>query len=297
MKDVIFKGCGTALVTPFTDDGEVDFETLRKLINFQILEGVDSLIICGTTGESATLSIEEKKEIIKFSVQITRRRVPIIAGTGSNNTKTSIELSKYAQSVGADGLLIVSPYYNKTTQAGLIKHYSSIAQSVDIPIILYNVPSRTGLNIEPSTCLELSKIKNIVAIKEASSNISQVAQIAHLCKDNLHIYSGNDDQVIPILSLGGIGVISVLSNLYPKYVHNMVYNYLDGNLSKALNMQLDSLDLINSLFCEVNPIPVKYAMAHVGLNCGKTRLPLVEPSEENKERVLNSIKNFENATR
>ena len=219
MKDVIFKGCGTALVTPFTDDGEVDFETLRKLIDFQILEGVDSLIICGTTGESATLSTEEKKEIIKFAVQITRRRVPIIAGTGSNNTKTSIELSKYAQSVGADGLLIVSPYYNKTTQAGLIKHYSSIAQSVDIPIILYNVPSRTGLNIEPSTCLELSKIKNIVAIKEASSNISQVAQIAHLCKDNLHIYSGNDDQVIPILSLGGIGVISVLSNLYPKRLH------------------------------------------------------------------------------
>lgn len=297
MKDVIFKGCGTALVTPFTDDGEVDFETLRKLIDFQILEGVDSLIICGTTGESATLSTEEKKEIIKFAVQITRRRVPIIAGTGSNNTKTSIELSKYAQSVGADGLLIVSPYYNKTTQAGLIKHYSSIAQSIDIPIILYNVPSRTGLNIEPITCLELSKIKNIVAIKEASSNISQVAQIAHLCKDNLHIYSGNDDQVIPILSLGGIGVISVLSNLYPKYVHNMVYNYLDGNLSKALNMQLDSLDLINSLFCEVNPIPVKYAMSHVVLNCGKTRLPLVEPSEENKERVLNSIKNFENATR
>lgn len=297
MKDVIFKGCGTALVTPFTDDGEVDFETLRKLIDFQILEGVDSLIICGTTGESATLSTEEKKEIIKFAVQITRRRVPIIAGTGSNNTKTSIELSKYAQSVGADGLLIVSPYYNKTTQTGLIKHYSSIAQSVDIPIILYNVPSRTGLNIEPSTCLELSKIKNIVAIKEASSNISQVAQIANLCKDNLHIYSGNDDQVIPILSLGGIGVISVLSNLYPKYVHNMVYNYLDGNLSKALNMQLDSLDLINSLFCEVNPIPVKYAMSHVVLNCGKTRLPLVEPSEENKERVLNSIKNFENATR
>ena len=297
MKDVIFKGCGTARVTPFTDDGEVDFETLRKLIDFQILEGVDSLIICGTTGESATLSTEEKKEIIKFAVQITRRRVPIIAGTGSNNTKTSIELSKYAQSVGADGLLIVSPYYNKTTQAGLIKHYSSIAQSVDIPIILYNVPSRTGLNIEPSTCLELSKTKNIVAIKEASSNISQIAQIAHLCKDNLHIYSGNDDQVIPILSLGGIGVISVLSNLYPKYVHNMVYNYLDGNLSKALNMQLDSLDLINSLFCEVNPIPVKYAMSHVVLNCGKTRLPLVEPSEENKERVLNSIKNFENATR
>lgn len=297
MKDVIFKGCGTALVTPFTDDGEIDFETLRKLIDFQILEGVDSLIICGTTGESATLSTEEKKEIIKFAVQIARRRVPIIAGTGSNNTKTSIELSQYAQSVGADGLLIVSPYYNKTTQAGLIKHYTSIAQSVDIPIILYNVPSRTGLNIEPSTCLELSKTKSIVAIKEASSNISQVAQIAHLCKDNLHIYSGNDDQVIPILSLGGIGVISVLSNLYPKYVHNMVYSYLDGNLSRALNMQLDSLDLINSLFGEVNPIPVKYAMAHVGLSCGKTRLPLVEPSEENKERILDSLNSFQNTTR
>ena len=294
MKDVIFKGCGTALVTPFTDDGEVDFETLRKLIDFQILEGVDSLIVCGTTGESSTLSTEEKKEIIKFSVQIARRRVPIIAGTGSNNTKASIELSKYAQSVGVDGLLLVSPYYNKTTQAGLIKHYCSIAESVDIPVILYNVPSRTGINIEPSTCLELSKIKNIVAIKEASSNISQIAQIANLCKDKLHIYSGNDDQIIPILSLGGIGVISVLSNLYPKYVHDMVHNYLDGNLSKALNMQLDSLDLIHALFCEVNPIPVKYAMAHVGLKCGKTRLPLVEPSEENREKVLSSLKNFKN---
>ena len=294
MKDVIFKGCGTAIVTPFTEDGEVDFETLRKLIDFQILEGVDSIIVCGTTGESATLSTEEKKEIIKFAVQIARKRIPIIAGTGSNNTKTSIELSKYAQKVGADGLLLVSPYYNKTTQAGLIKHYSLIAQSVAIPIIIYNVPSRTGLNIEPATCLELSKIKNIVAIKEASSNISQVAQIAYLCKDNLHIYSGNDDQVIPILALGGIGVISVLSNLYPKYVHDMVYSYLDGNLPKALNMQLNSLDLIHSLFCEVNPIPVKYAMAHFGLNCGKTRLPLVEPSDESKEKILNSLKSFQN---
>ena len=225
MKEVIFKGCGTALVTPFTNDG-VNFEELRKLIEFQILEGVDALIVCGTTGESSTMSLEEKKSVIDFSIKIANKRIPIIAGTGGNNTKDVITLSKYAEDIGADGLLLVTPYYNKTTQHGLVKHYTEIAQSVKIPIIIYNVPSRTGLNIEPETCLELSKIPNIVAIKEASGNISQVAKIANLCKDELTIYSGNDDQIVPTLSLGGLGVISVLSNIYPKFVHTMVMDYL-----------------------------------------------------------------------
>ena len=292
MKDIIFKGCATALVTPFDEYGNVDFEELRKLIEFQILEGVDALLICGTTGESATLSTEEKKQVIEFSVQIARKRVPIIAGTGSNNTKAAIELSKFAEKVGVSALLLVSPYYNKTTQSGLISHFLEIAQSTSLPIILYNIPSRTGINIEPETCFELSKIDNIVAIKEASGNISQVAKIAMLCNDNLSIYSGNDDQIVPTLSLGGIGVISVLSNLYPKYVHNMVYNYLNGNLNKALNMQLNSLALIHLLFSEVNPIPIKYAMNQVGFKCGIPRLPLIELSDYNKEKLKMAIKNF-----
>lgn len=292
MKPIIFKGCATALVTPFTKENTVDFDQLRKLIDFQILEGVDALIICGTTGESATLSLEERKEIIKFAVQIARRRVPIIAGTGSNNTKASIELSRYAEIVGASGLLLVTPYYNKTTQAGLIEHFSSIARNTKLPIILYNVPSRTGINIEPKTCFELSKIENIVAIKEASGNISQVADIAALCKDELTIYSGNDDQIIPILSLGGLGVISVLSNLYPKYVHNMVYDYFSGNTKKALDSQLHVLNLVHCLFSEVNPIPIKYAMNSIGFDCGSPRLPLVELSEQAKEKLSQSIKDF-----
>lgn len=292
MKDIIFKGCATALVTPFNEDGDIDFEELRKLIEFQILEGVDSLVICGTTGESATMSTEEKKQVIKFAVQIARKRIPIIAGTGGNNTKSVIELSKYAESVGADALLIVTPYYNKTTQSGLITHYMEIAKNTALPIILYNVPSRTGINIEPEICLELSKIDNIVAIKEASGNISQVAKIASLCKDNLTIYSGNDDQTVPILSLGGLGVISVLSNLYPKYVHNMVFQYFSGNTKKAMTSQLNAIDLINSLFCEVNPIPVKYAMNYIGFKCGKPRLPLIELSDNGKEKVINSLKKF-----
>ena len=203
-KRIIFKGCATALVTPFTEENAVDFEELRKLIDFQILEGVDALVICGTTGESATLSLEEKKEILKFAVQIARKRVPIIAGTGGNNTEASIQLSKYAEKIGVDALLLVTPYYNKTTQEGLIRHFTTIAENTKLPIILYNVPSRTGVNIEPQTYLELSKIENIVGVKEASGNISQVADIAKLCQDNLAIYSGNDDQIVPVLSLGGL---------------------------------------------------------------------------------------------
>lgn len=293
MKKVIFKGCGTALVTPFTNDG-INFEELRKLIEFQILEGVDSLIICGTTGESSTMSLDEKKSVIEFSVKIANGRVPIIAGTGSNNTKDVISMSKYAENVGADALLLVTPYYNKTTQKGLIAHYSKIAESVEIPIILYNVPSRTGINIDPETCFELSKIPNIVAIKEASGNISQVAKIANLCKDELAIYSGNDDQIVPILSLGGLGVISVLSNIYPKFVHDLVMDYLTGNWQKACASQIYSTPLINALFSEVNPIPIKYALNRIGFNCGEPRLPLVELSEKNKERINLLLKDFSN---
>ena len=238
------------------------------------------------------MSLEEKKSVIDFSIKIANKRIPIIAGTGGNNTKDVITLSKYAEDIGADGLLLVTPYYNKTTQHGLVKHYTEIAQSVKIPIIIYNVPSRTGLNIEPETCLELSKIPNIVAIKEASGNISQVAKIANLCKDELTIYSGNDDQIVPTLSLGGLGVISVLSNIYPKYVHNMVINYLSGKHEEALKAQLNSLSLINALFSEVNPIPIKEALNILGFNFGKPRLPLVEMSEIGKENLQHIIENF-----
>ena len=289
MKKVIFKGCGTALVNPFTNDG-INFEELRKLIEFQILEGIDGLVICGTTGESSTMSLVEKKSVIDFSVKVANGRVPIIAGTGGNNTADAVAMSKYAESVGADGLLLVTPYYNKTTQKGLIAHFSKIAERVNIPIILYNVPSRTGLNIEPEICLELSKIPNIVAIKEASGNISQVAKIANLCNDELTIYSGNDDQILPILSLGGLGVISVLSNVYPKFVHEMVMDYLTGNWQKATASQIYSLPLINALFSEVNPIPIKYALNKIGFNCGIPRLPLIELSDKNKERIDTLLK-------
>ena len=291
MKKIIFKGCGTAIITPFTEDG-VNFEEFRKMIEFQISEGADSIIVCGTTGESSTMTTEEKKETIKFAIDVANRRVPIIAGTGGNCTKSAIEMSKYAESVGADAVLLVTPYYNKTTQAGLIAHYKAISQSITIPIILYNVPSRTGLNIAPATCLELSKIDNIVAIKEASGNLSQVAEIANLCRDNLAIYSGNDDQILPILSLGGLGVISVLSNIIPKDVHNMVEDFLNGNIKNATKLQLDTLKLTSALFSEVNPIPVKAACNMIGFNAGIPRLPLIEMSESGKEKLKNEMINY-----
>lgn len=294
-KKILFKGVGTAIATPFDESG-INFEEFKKLVEFQIVEGADAIIVCGTTGESSTMSTNEKEDLIRFTVDIVDKRIPVIAGTGGNNTASVIELSKYAETVGADGLLIVTPYYNKTTQEGLVKHYSEIANSVELPIILYNVPSRTGLNIFPETCLELSKLENIVAIKEASGNISQVAKIAELCGDNLNIYSGNDDQIIPILSLGGLGVISVLSNIYPKFVHNMVINYLNGNCSDALLSQLNSMELINALFSEVNPIPIKEALNILGFNFGKPRLPLVEMSEKGKGKLQKTIENFAKKT-
>ena len=289
MKPIIFKGCGTALATPYDENG-INFKVFEEMLENQIENGVDALIVCGTTGESSTMTEKERKDAIKFVVDVVKKRVPVIAGTGSNNTAQAMAMSKYAEEVGADGCLVVTPYYNKTTQGGLIAHYSAVASSTRLPIILYSVASRTGVNILPETCLELSKIPNIVAIKEASGNISQIAKIAELCGDNLHIYSGNDDQVIPILSLGGLGVISVLSNVAPKYTHDMCINYFDGKHDEALKMQLDALNLISSLFSEVNPIPVKYALNLMGYDFGKPRLPLVELTDKNKVVLENEMK-------
>ena len=289
MKNTIFKGCGTAISTPFTEDG-VNFEEFKRLLEEQVKNNVDAIIVCGTTGESATMTEQERKDTIKCAIDTVAGRVKVIAGTGANNTKAAVEMSKYAEEVGADGLLVVTPYYNKTTQAGLIAHYRVIAEAVKLPIIMYSVPSRTGVNINPETCLELSKIENIVAIKEASGNISQVAKIVALCGDNLDIYSGNDDQIIPILSLGGKGVISVLSNVMPKYTHDMTDKYFNGEVEEAAKMQLRVIDLIDALFAEVNPIPVKYALNLMGYNFGKPRLPLIELSEKNQEKMKEVMK-------
>lgn len=287
MKNKLFKGVGTAIATPFTEDG-INFEEFGRLIEFQIENGVEAIIVCGTTGESAAMSLEEKTDLINYTVNKVNKRVQVIAGTGSNNTRSAIEMSKFAEKAGVDGLLVVTPYYNKTTQTGLVAHYKAIAGAVNIPIIMYNVPSRTGLNIEPMTCLELSKIENIVGIKEASGNISQVAKIASLCGDDLDIYSGNDDQIIPVLSLGGRGVISVVSHVLPKYTSDMMNYYWEGNVAKATEMQLNMIDIIDTLFCEVNPIPVKAALNEMGYDYGEPRLPLVSLSEPNK-KVLKKV--------
>lgn len=289
MKKILFKGVGSAVPTPFDENG-VNISEFRKFLQFQIDNNVDALIVCGTTGESSTMTRDEKIIAINCVLEVANEKIPVIVGTGSNNTREAIEMSKIAERLGANGILVVTPYYNKTTQRGLIAHYKAIAESVSLPIILYNVPSRTGVNIEPQICLELSKIDNIVAIKEASGNISQVAQISNLCGDNLYIYSGNDDQIVPICSLGGIGVISVLSNIKPKFVHDMVYDFLDGNIDKARKMQLNVLPLINSLFSEVNPIPIKYALNELGFNFGVPRLPLVEFSDTNKKLLRQYLK-------
>lgn len=282
MKKIIFTGCGTAIATPFNESG-VNLAEFKRLLEFQISEGIDAIIVCGTTGEASTMTMDEKIATIKCAVETSNGRVPIIAGTGSNNTYQAIEMSKVAEGLGVDGLLVVTPYYNKTTQNGLIAHYKAIAEAVTLPIILYSVPSRTGVNILPETCLELSKIPNIVAIKEASGNLSQIADIAHLCGDNLTIYSGNDDQILPILSLGGKGVISVLSNVKPKLTHNIVAEFMNGNIEVSRKLQLDSLPLIHSLFSEVNPIPLKAALNLLGYDFGVPRLPLVEMTSGKKE--------------
>lgn len=288
----MFKGSGVALITPFNENNKVDYLKLAKLIELQIKNNTDAIIICGTTGESSTLSETEKKEIINFTVEIVNKRIPVIAGTGTNNTESTIKLSKYATKIGADGLLIVTPYYNKCTQKGLYLHYKEIAESVNIPIILYNVPSRTGVNIDVDTVLKLSKLKNIIGIKEASSNISQISEILSKVDKDFFIYSGNDDQIIPILALGGSGVISVLANIYPKETHEICYEFFNGNIKKARKLQFKYLDLIKNLFVEVNPIPVKEALNYLGYNVGKCRLPLCDMDEKNKDKLMCSIDNI-----
>lgn len=286
----IFKGAGVAIVTPFTQDDKVNFEELGKMIDFQIAGGTDAIIICGTTGESSTLTHEEHDACIKFAVEHTAGRVPVIAGTGSNSTAEAIRLSTHAQNNGADALLLVTPYYNKATQKGLIQHYTAIANSVDLPIILYNVPSRTGVNILPQTAVTLAKnVKNIVAIKEASGNISQVAELAALADGCIDIYSGNDDQVVPLLSLGGVGVISVLSNVMPKLTHDMVMSYLNGDVKLSRQLQLSVMNLNKALFCEVNPIPVKEALNMMGWNAGAVRSPLCEMELQHKELLRKEL--------
>lgn len=296
MKKILFKGCGTAIATPFDENG-VNIGEFKKLVESQIANNVDAIIVCGTTGEASTMTKEEKTAVIECAIETSNKRIPIIVGTGSNNTMQAIENSKLAESLGADGLLVVTPYYNKCTQNGLIAHFKAIAESVSIPIILYSVASRTGVNILPETCLELSKVPNIVAIKEASGNISQIAEIARLCGDNLNIYSGNDDQIVPVLSVGGIGVISVLSNVRPQLTHDIVQNFLDGNVEKARQLQLNSLPLIKLLFSEVNPIPVKAALNILGYNFGDPRLPLTPITNKNfellKQELSNSLQNIE----
>ena len=285
----LYEGSGVAIITPFKD-GKINYDAMGNLIEWHIENKTDAIIVCGTTGESATMSDEERKTTIKFVVDKVNKRIPVIAGSGSNNTAYSVELSKYCQEVGADGLLVVTPYYNKSTQDGLIKHFTTIAESVDIPIILYNVPGRTGVNIKPTTVEKLSKVKNIVAIKEASGDISQVAEISRLCGDDFAIYSGNDDQIVPILSLGGSGVISVLANVLPKETHDIVEKYLSGDIEEARKLQLSLNELVSSLFIEVNPIPVKAAMNLMGLEAGELRLPLVEISETNLKVLANNMK-------
>ncbi len=282
----IFKGAGVALITPFNEDKTVNYDMLGKLIDMQIEGSTDALIVCGTTGEPATMTEEEKLSVIEFAVKRTAGRIPVIAGTGGNNTQTVVDFSKKAEGLGVDGLLVVTPFYNKATQNGLYEHYKTVAAAVKLPIIMYNVPSRTGCNILPETAVRIAKdVENIVGIKEASGNISQIARLASMGKGIIDIYSGNDDQVVPILSLGGIGVISVFSNIAPKLCHDMVMGYLEGDREAALDIQLKYLDLMNVLFCEVNPIPVKAALNLMGYNVGSLRLPLTEIEEANRAKV------------
>ncbi|WP_194190596.1 4-hydroxy-tetrahydrodipicolinate synthase [Clostridium chrysemydis] len=286
----IFEGSGVALVTPFNENG-VNFEKLKELLEWHVSMGTDAIVICGTTGEATTMTTEEKKEVIKFTVDVINKRIPVIAGTGTNNTSASIEMSKYAESVGVDCLLVITPYYNKTNTKGLFKHFEAINDAVNIPIMLYNVPSRTNMNISPSMVLELSKLKNIVAVKEASGNFSQIAEIRALLGDKIDIYSGNDDQIVPVMSLGGKGVISVLANVVPKEVHEMTKAYLNGECKKALDIQIETLNLSNSLFLETNPIPVKTALNLMGKEVGPLRLPLYEMDETLKETLIKNLKN------
>lgn len=289
----IFKGAGVAITTPFLANGEVDYDTFRDQIEYQVQNGTDAIIVCGTTGEASCLSHEEHLDCIKFCVEVVNKRIPVIAGTGSNCTETAIYLSTEAEKYGVDGLLVVTPYYNKATQKGLIEHYTMVANSVKLPIIMYNVPSRTGCNILPETAAKLCKnVPNIVGIKEASGDISQVAKVALLCGDDIDIYSGNDDQIIPILALGGKGVISVLSNIAPKQTHDICQAFFDGDTAKAAKLQIEAIPLVGALFCEVNPIPVKKAIELQGRDTGVVRRPLTEMEPQNAERLKKEMQAY-----
>ncbi|MBN1039162.1 4-hydroxy-tetrahydrodipicolinate synthase [Clostridium botulinum] len=285
----VFEGSGVAIVTPFNDKG-VDYDKLKDLLEWHVKEGTDSIVICGTTGEATTMTENEKKTVIKFAVDVINKRIPVIAGTGSNNTLSAIEMSRYAESVGVDAILVITPYYNKTSQKGLFKHFKAVNDSVNIPIILYNVPSRTGVNITPKALVQIAELKNIVAIKEASGNISQIMEMKSLCKDKIDIYSGNDDQIVPIMSLGGKGVISVLANIIPNEVHTLTKKCLEGKFDEALDIQLNRLKLTNALFIETNPIPVKTAMNLMGFEVGSLRLPLCEMEDSNLETLKTILK-------
>ena len=285
MKNTVFTGAATAIITPFRN-GQIDYEAFARLINWQVEQGIDAIVVCGTTGEASTLTDEEHREAIRFAVETVNGRVPVIAGTGSNDTAYAIELTQYACEVGADAILLVTPYYNKATQKGLIASFTAVADVSTKPIILYNVPSRTGCNILPATAAALAEHPNIVAIKEASGNISQIAELASLVRGKMDIYSGNDDQIVPILSLGGKGVISVLSNLMPAETSQICHKFLSGDVSGSAEMQLELLPLVNALFCEVNPIPVKAAMAAMGYGENSLRLPLTPMESAHEEMLL-----------
>ena len=289
----IFTGAGVAIVTPMKQNGEVDYECFRKLVEFQIENGTDAIIVCGTTGEASTLTHEEHLDVIKYCVEVVDKRIPVIAGTGSNCTETAVYLSTEAEKSGVDGLLLVSPYYNKATQNGLYAHFKTIAESVKVPIILYNVPSRTGCNILPETIVRLCRdVENIVGVKEASGNISQIAHLAAIAEGAVDIYSGNDDQIVPIMSLGGKGVISVLSNVAPRETHEICAKYLAGDVQGSLKGQLRAMELCNALFCEVNPIPVKMALNLMGKEVGSLRAPLTDMEPENAAKLEKAMKEY-----
>ncbi len=285
----IFEGAGVAIVTPFYENGDINFGKLEELIDWQIENSTDAIIICGTTGEASTMDDNEHLECIKVAVERVKGRVPVIAGTGSNDTRHGIELTKAAKALGVDASLQVTPYYNKATQKGLIEHFAAIGRAADLPMIVYSVPGRTGVNIAPSTAYELSKFDFVIGLKEATGNISQVAQIAAMCGDKLPLYSGNDDQIVPIMSLGGKGVISVLSNVAPKQTHDMVRLYLDGRISEARDLQLSFISLVDALFCEVSPIPVKEALNLMGFNVGPCRMPLSKMEESNIAKLKQAL--------
>jgi len=290
MRKPIFTGSGVAIVTPFTEDG-VDYGKLEELLEFHIKEGTDAIVICGTTGEASTMPDEEHKAAIKFTVDKVKGRIPVIAGTGSNDTRHAIDLTRYAEKTGADAILTVSPYYNKTTQKGLYEHFKAIAGSIKIPVVLYNVPSRTGMNINPETIKALSEIENIVAIKEC--NLGQVGQVVNLCGDSgFTVYSGNDEEVLPLLALGGKGVISVMANIIPGDTHELVKKFLDGDIEGSRKIQLKALNLIKALFIEVSPIPIKAAMNLLGMNVGKCRMPLVEMDEKNLAVLKKALRDY-----